>query len=151
MRYLVGLAALCYSIAPAQNSLTVRHAVELALANNGAVESAAEGRKAAQTRIAAARGALLPQVQYTESWQRSNNPVFVFSSLLTQHQFGPENFQIGLLNRPPALNNFQSQVWLDQSVWDNGYRRSQIKSAELVTSASAEDERRVRTQTVAAV
>ena len=28
---------------------------------------------------------------------RSDNPVFVFSSLLTQHQFGPENFNIGPL------------------------------------------------------
>jgi outer membrane protein TolC len=151
MRYLLSLVALSLSLAPAQDSLTVRQAVELALAKNGAVESAGEGTKASQTRIAAARGALLPHVEYTESWQRSNNPVFVFSSLLEQHQFGPENFAIGMLNRPPSLNNFQSQVWLDQSVWDNGYRRSQIKSAELGSSLSTEEERRIRMQTVAAV
>ncbi len=151
MRYLLSVVALCSSLAPAQDSLTVRQAVDLALAKNGAVESAGEGTKASQTRIAGARGALLPRIQYTESWQRSNNPVFVFSSLLTQHQFGPENFDINTLNRPPALNNFQSQVWLDQNVWDNGYRRSQIKSAEIGNSVSAEDERRVRMQTVAGV
>jgi outer membrane protein TolC len=151
MRYLLSVAALVSSLAPAQESLSVRQAVELALTKNGSVESAAEGAKASQTRIAAARGALLPQIQYTESWQRSNNPVFVFSSLLTQHQFGLQNFEIYSLNRPAALNNFQSQVWLDQSVWDNGYRRSQIKSAELGNQVSAEEERRIRMQTVAAV
>jgi len=151
MRYLLSLAALCVSVAPAQDSLTVRQAVELALTKNGAVESAVEGTKASQTRISVARGALFPQIQYTESWQRSNNPVFVFSSLLTQHQFGPQNFDIYTLNRPAALNNFQSQVWLDQSVWDNGYRRSQIKSAELGNQVSTEEERRIRMQTVAAV
>ena len=52
----------------------------------------------------------MPKVNYSESWTRSDNPVFVFSSLLTQHQFGEQNFQIGPLNRPDFLNNFQSQV-----------------------------------------
>ncbi len=59
-------------------------------------------------------------MNYTESWQRSDNPVFVFSSLLTQHQFSEQNFAIGPLNRPDAMNNFQSQVVLDQTVWDAG-------------------------------
>jgi outer membrane protein TolC len=151
MRYAPFLVAIFVSMVAGQDSLSVSQAVQLALARNGSVESAGEGTKAAQARIAEARGTRLPQISYTESWQRSNNPVFVFSSLLTQHQFGPENFDIGLLNRPPFLNNFQSQIWLDQSVWDNGYRRAQIRSAELGTSVSTEEERRVRMQTVAAV
>jgi outer membrane protein len=151
MRYLLIVVALGVCPAPAQESLTVGQAVELALAKNGTVEASREGTQAAGSRIAEARGTRLPRVQYTEVWQRSNNPVFVFGSLLTQHQFGPENFAIDLLNRPSFLNNFQSQVWVDQSLWDNGYRGSQIKAAELGKGMSAEEERRIRMQTVAAV
>ena len=151
MRYLLIGLVLGVCPSPAQQPLTVRQAVELALTKNGAIEASREGTKAAGSRIAEARGTRLPPVQYTESWQRSNNPVFVFSSLLTQHQFGLGNFAIDPLNRPSFLNNFQSQVWVDQSLWDNGYRRSQIKAAELGRSMSTEEERRIRMQTVAAV
>jgi hypothetical protein len=63
-----------------------------------------------------ARSGNLPKVNYSESWTRSNNPVFVFSSLLTQHQFGEQNFQVSPLNRPDFLNNFQSQLTADQSL-----------------------------------
>ena len=58
----------------------------------------------------------MPKLNYSESWQRSDNPVFVFSSLLTQHQFSEQNFAIGPLNRPDAMNNFQSQLALDQTI-----------------------------------
>ena len=44
MRYLLILAALGVCPAPAQESLTARQAVELALAKNGAVEASREGR-----------------------------------------------------------------------------------------------------------
>ena len=74
--------------------------------------------------------------------QRSNNPVFVFGSLLTQHQFTEQNFAIGRLNRPDFLTNFQSIVTADQTLWDNRATRNQIKLAETARAISAEDERR---------
>ena len=73
----------------------------------------------------------MPKVNYSESWTRSDNPVFVFSSLLTQHQFGEQNFQIGPLNRPDFLNNFQSQVTADQTLYDAGQTKHAVRSAEL--------------------
>ena len=92
-----------------QDPLSLRDAVRLALRENKAIAGAAAGARASEARIAQARGGMLPKVNYTESFARSDNPVFVFSSLLTQHQFGAENFAIGPLNRPDFLNNFQSQ------------------------------------------
>src|SRR5690242_9075356 len=91
----------------AQESLSLRDAIRLALRGNPGLAAATAAEKASESRIAQARGALLPKVNYSESLTRSNNPVFVFSSLLTQHQFGPENFNIGPLNRPDLLNNLQ--------------------------------------------
>ena len=135
----------------AQEALTVGQAVDLALNKNGSVEAARENAKAAESRVREAMGLRLPRVQYTESWQRSNNPVFVFGSLLNQRQFTAANFDLNYLNNPPFLNNFQSQVSVDQPVWDNGFRSSQVKAAAAGAQISAEDERRSRMNTIASV
>jgi outer membrane protein TolC len=78
----------------AQDPMPLKDAVHQALDKNKSVEASVAARKAAESRIAA-RSGNLPKVNYSESWTRSDNPVFVFSSLLTQHQFGEQNFQIG--------------------------------------------------------
>ena len=78
----------------AQEALTLRQAVDLALRSNPLVAAADAGEKEADSRIREARSGYLPRVQFSESHQRGNNPVFVFSSLLTQHQFGPGNFAV---------------------------------------------------------
>ena len=113
----------------AQDALSLREAVRLALRENQAVAGANAGVRAAErawTRRAAARC----PVNYSESYARSDNPVFVFSSLLTQHQFGMENFNIGPLNRPDSINNFQSLVTVDQNLYDAGQTRAAVKSAD---------------------
>jgi outer membrane protein TolC len=125
----------------AQSSLSLQDAVKLALDEHPSVEAGRSAVKAAEMRISEARGGYLPKLNYSESWARSNNPVFVFSSLLTQHQFTAENFALGPLNRPDALNNFQSQLTVDQSVYDGGQTRLAVKSAELGRGLSAEEER----------
>jgi outer membrane protein TolC len=94
---------------------------------------------------------MLPKLNYTESFARSDNPVFVFSSLLTQHQFGTENFNIGPLNRPDSLNNFQSQLTVDQALYDAGQTRQGVKSAELLQKMSGEEQRRVRMEVISGV
>jgi outer membrane protein TolC len=135
----------------AQGPLSLRDAVRLALRENQSVEAAAAGLHAATAKTAEARAGRLPRVDYAESFTRSNNPVFVFSSLLTQHQFGPENFAIGPLNRPDPLNNFQSVVSVDQNLYDGGRTRQGVKSAELGVRMSAEEKRRAEMDTVAGV
>lgn len=133
-----------------QEPLAVRDAVRLALQGNPAVMAASEMVKAAQTRVDQARGSRLPKLNYSESFTRSDNPVFVFSSLLTQHQFGEQNFAIGPLNQPGALNNFQSQLTLDQTLYDAGQTRHALKAAGLSRDMSQEDARSASMQTIAA-
>jgi outer membrane protein TolC len=93
----------------AQEALTLRQAVDLALRSNPLVTAADAGEKEAEARIHQARSRYMPHAQFSESLQRSNNPVFVFTSLLTQHQFTDRQFAIDSLNRPDALNNNQSR------------------------------------------
>jgi outer membrane protein TolC len=135
----------------AQDPMSLKDAVHLALNRNKSVEASDAARKAAGSRIAEARSGYLPKVNYSESWTRSDNPVFVFSSLLTQHEFGEQNFQIGSLNRPDFLNNFQSQITADQSLYDAGQTRQAVRSAELMKDMTGEEGRRTQMEVIAGV
>jgi len=135
----------------AQDSLSLRDAVRLALRENKSLAAANAGVRAADARAGEARAGRLPKLNYSESFVRSDNPVFVFSSLLTQHQFGVENFNIGPLNRPDSLNNFQSLLSVDQTLYDAGQTRNALKSAGLSRQISGEEQRRTQMQVMAGV
>jgi len=135
----------------AQDPMSLRDAVRLALRENKAIVATEAALRASSFRIDQARAGRLPKVSYSESFIRSNNPVFVFSSLLTQHQFGTENFNIGTLNRPDSLNNFQSVLSLDQSLYDAGLTRTAVKSAELSRQMTAEERRNAEMQVITGV
>jgi outer membrane protein TolC len=70
----------------AQDAVSLKDAVHLALEKNKSVEASTAARNVAERRVAQAKAGNLPKVNYSESWTRSDNPVFVFGSLLTQHQ-----------------------------------------------------------------
>ena len=82
----------------AQSRRNLSEAIARARANNLDVRSAAPSARRA--RVSQARGGYLPNVDLTETWQRGNQPVFVFSSLLAQRQFAAANFAIDALNHP---------------------------------------------------
>ena len=134
-----------------QDPLSLRDAVRLALRENQAVTASDAAEKASAARIAEARAERLPKLNFSESFTRSDNPVFVFSSLLTQHQFGPENFNIGPLNRPDSINNFQSVLAVDQALYDAGQTRNAVKSANLSRQVSLEERRRIEMQVISGV
>lgn len=134
-----------------QEPLTLRDAVRKALAANPAIAAAAAGQQAAGARLAQARSGVLPKVNYTETFARGNNPVYVFGSLLTQHQFTERNFAIGTLNQPDFLNNFQSMLTVDQVLYDAGQARIATRSAELAQKMTGEEGRKVRMDVIAGV
>ena len=123
----------------------------MGLEKHPAIEASAASKRAADTRIEGARSGYLPKLNYSESYQRSDNPVFVFGSLLEQHQFTQDNFNLGTLNRPNFLNNFQSQVGVSQTVYDAGATKSQVRAARLGSQLAGEDERRARMNVIAGV
>jgi outer membrane protein TolC len=98
--------------------------------------------KEAQAHIHQAHSGYLPRLQFSESLQRGNNPVFVFSSLLTQHQFGDANFAIGSLNRPDAMNNYQSQLTVEQIIFDARQTSRSVEAARFTRQMAGEDSRR---------
>lgn len=135
----------------AQDPLSLREAVRLALRQNQAIAATTAGAQASAARLEQARSGRFPKVNFSEGFTRSDNPVFVFSSLLTQHQFTAGNFDINTLNRPDALNNFQSQLTVDQAIYDAGQTRSAVKSAELGQKISGEEQRRTQMEVISGV
>jgi outer membrane protein TolC len=135
----------------AQDALSLKEAVRTALAKNSSIVAAGAAQQAAQSRVQEARAGFLPKVNYSESWSRSDNPVFVFSSLLTQHQFGEQNFLLGPLNRPDFLNNFQSLVTADQTLFDAGQTKHAVRSAGLTEDIAGEDHRLAKMEVIASV
>jgi outer membrane protein len=126
----------------AQEALTLRQAVDLALRSNPLVAAAEAGEKEAEGRIHQARSGYLPRLQFSESLQRGNNPVFVFSSLLTQHQFSQGNFALGSLNRPDALSNYQSRLTVEQVLFDSRQTSRGVEAAHFTRQMAGEDARR---------
>ena len=108
--------------------LTLAQAVEIALRTNPSMKVTAAGRQLADAQLEEARAGRWPSLQANETFTRSNNPVFVFGTLLEQGRFGPENFAIDSLNHPNAVNNFRSALTLRLPLFDQ--RQTETRTAQ---------------------
>jgi outer membrane protein len=89
-----------------------------------------------------ARAAFVPRVSVSESWQRGDQPGFVFSSRLAARQFAASNFAIDALNHPDPVGFFRTSVGVDQTLFDGGRRRASATAAGLgveIANAGADD------------
>lgn len=130
--------------AAAQEVLTLDAAVAQALTRNPGLAAARAGQDEARFRVDEARSRFFPRVTVSESWQRGNNPVFVFSSLLSARQFTAANFAIDALNRPEAVGFFHGAVVAEQVVFDGGRIRAGLgasrQAAAMASATLAESE-----------
>jgi outer membrane protein TolC len=114
----------------AQELLTVDRAVQDARAHNASLRASRASVSESDAHVAEARSGWFPRVSVTESWQRGDQPVFVFSSLLSSRQFAAENFAIDSLNHPEATGFFRNTIAVEQLVFDGGRQRSVTDSAQ---------------------
>ena len=114
------LCALLGAAAPltAQTRLSLPEAVAKARAHNPDAAVAEAAERASAERVAQARAGSLPRVDAMETWQRGNQPVFAFGSLLAQRQFSQNNFAIEALNHPDAVGNFRLGLQVEQPLFD---------------------------------
>lgn len=135
----------------AQSVLTLDEAVREALANNRALRAARAGTAEADAHVREARAGLFPTINVSESWRRGNQPVFVFSSLLSARRFAASNFAIDALNHPDPQGFFQTAVGLEQLLFDGGRTRSSIRAASLQRDMARSTTDEVSAGTVVAV
>ena len=125
----VVLLAFAGRVVSAQELLTVDSAVQAALAQNASLRAARTAVAEADARIAEVRSGWFPRVSVTETWQRGDQPVFVFSSLLAAREFGQPNFAIDALNHPDPIGFFRTSIAVEQLVFDGGRQGSAVDGA----------------------
>ena len=130
-RFFVAVVALVPVCAAAQEPLTADAAVRAAIAHNASLRAARAGVEDAAARTTEARSSFYPRLSVSEGWQRGDQPVFVFSSLLSSRQFAASNFAIDALNHPDAVGFFHTTFGVEQLIYDGGRQRAAAASASL--------------------
>ena len=136
--------------ASAQSSLSLSDAIARAKAHNPDAEAVAAAEREAAERVTQARGGYFPKVDVTESWQRGNHPVFVFSSLLAQRQFTAAGFALDALNHPAATDNFRAAFSVEQSLFDRT-TSANVRAASIGRDMAATDRQLVAQSLTTAV
>jgi outer membrane protein TolC len=127
----LGILALAPGGVAGQETLTLRQALQAALAHNASLLAGRAAAAADAERIVEARSGWYPRVSVTESWQRGNDPVFVFSSLLESRQFAAANFAIDALNHPDPVGFFRTSIGVEQVLFNGGRQRAAVEGATL--------------------
>ena len=104
---------------PAQ-PLTLGEAIAAALKHNPQVMAAKHEVEAADCRVTTARSGLLPQLYLSESFNRTNSPLWAFGTKLNQGAIEAADFDPDQLNDPDAINNFNTALSLTWNVFDGG-------------------------------
>ncbi|HKS96023.1 MAG TPA: TolC family protein [Terriglobia bacterium] len=127
---------------------TLPQAVELALKNNPALQAADSYAEAVRHAVASAKAGYYPRVDFSEGFTRSNNPVFVFSSLLTQRRFAAQDIALGSLNFPLPLDNFRTQFTAGVPLYDAGQTARRVHDARFNSQEAEESVKRTRQEVI---
>ena len=105
--------------APSQ-SLTLEEAIAAALKHNPQAVAARHEVAAAGFQVTTARSGLLPQLYFSESFNRTNSPLWAFGTKLNQGVIEASDFDPDQLNEPDAISNFNTALSLTWNVFDGG-------------------------------
>jgi outer membrane protein TolC len=119
------------SVAMAQVPLTLEDAMKLAQGKTADARALGSTIEEANARIRQAQSRYWPRVDAIETVQRGNQPVFVFSALLSQRQFTAANFSIDALNHPQPVTNMRTTIAVEQPVFDAGMTTLGVQAAKL--------------------
>ncbi len=140
------LVAVCavaaYAGDTAARQISLAQAVALALQHNRALQAAGYDLRSARDQAGIARGAMFPRLDALENFSYTDNPVQVFSSLLSQQEFATSDFSVSKLNHPAFLSNFQSQARLSFPIFAGGRLIASYRAAGF--DADAEQWRSIR-------
>jgi outer membrane protein len=121
----------------AQEPLTLRQAIQVALKQNPAVDAARAGMNEAKASASLARTQYLPQIHFTEDMSRGNDPVYVFGTRLRQQRFTQADFSLDALNRPGPVGNFAARISGGWLLFDSFQTQKTVHSAASMWRSAA--------------
>jgi outer membrane protein TolC len=117
--------------------LTLQQAVAAALEKNPALKMAAADVAASEAGFRLSKAPLLPQIQFSESVTRGDDPVFAFGTRLRQQVFNASDFSLPSLNHPAPLSDFVTSFSGRWMAFDSMHTRYAIKRALLMKQGAA--------------
>ena len=146
----VSLLLLCLGglTGAAQDSLTLRQAINRALGESPEAAIARAGNKEANAGATMARTALLPQLGFTEDISRGDDPVYVFGSKLRQGRFTLADFEVNALNHPQPMGNFAARFSGSWMAFDSFKTQKEIRRADLFKASASSSAKAVDQQIV---
>lgn len=129
----------------AQEPITLREAIQIALKQSPDIDAARAEVDQASAEASLARTQYLPQVNFTEDISRGDDPVYVFGTRLRQQNFTQADFSLDALNKPESIGNFATRVSGGWLLFDSFHTQKSVHSADLMrrsatSSAEAVDQ-----------
>ena len=121
----------------AQELLTLRQAIQIALKQSPDVDAARAGFNDAKANASLARTQYLPQVNFTEDMSRGDDPVYVFGTRLRQESFTQADFALDALNKPEPIGNFATRISGGWLLFDSFRTQKSVHAADLIRKSSA--------------
>ena len=122
--------------------LTLADAMALAITHNPQLQAARYEVLGHEAGVAKARAGFLPKLEFQEQYTRSDSPIFVFSSQLSQGRVSQRALSIDQLNRPGAVDNFRTNFSLLHPLYTGGRATLGFEQANLMRQASEASLRR---------
>lgn len=135
---LLGMGALLTEAGAQEPPLALDQAVAIALEKNPVRKAAMAETKMAKAALREVRAGLLPQIHFTESALRSNDPVFAFGTKLRQQRFTAADFSLESLNRPHPVADISSRFSGEWTVFDSRRSWLAVGRAGLMAQAAAQ-------------
>lgn len=98
--------------------VSLKEAINLALARNHLLRGASFERTAAEREVAVSRSRYLPRLRLDETLSASNIPTSVFMMKLNEGRFSQGDFLIDNLNHPAAHGDFLTALTIEQPLFD---------------------------------
>jgi outer membrane protein TolC len=134
--------------AGAQEPLTLRQAVNIALGQSPDAAIARAGNQEAKSAASMARTQLLPQLNFTEDISRGDDPVYAFGTRLRQRQFTQADFALNSLNFPQPIGNFSTRFSGSWMAFDSLKTQKEIHRADLTRQSALSSAKAVDQQIV---
>ncbi|MFC1826119.1 TolC family protein [Thermodesulfobacteriota bacterium] len=134
---------------PLPEALSLSEAIQIALQRNPKIKAAQFQMESVGYKVIEARSGFLPQIYFSEAFNRTTNPMWAFGTKLNQEIITQKDFEPARLNDPDAINNFASTVSMSWMVYDGGQTINSWKQAQLNHGVSSLMLSRVRQEVIA--
>lgn len=121
----------------AQEPLTLRQAIQIALKQSPDVDAAKAGVDEAKANASLSRTQYLPQANFAEDMSRGDDPVYVFGTRLRQQRFTQADFALPALNKPNPIGNFATRISGGWLLFDSFHTQRLVLGADLMQKSAA--------------